>query len=181
LRSFLDTILSSSDRASKVVQDMRNYIKDKRTDEKTNVKLRENIATVLNIFNFEISRKADIVFQVSDEYFIKGFDIHLFQLWANLIKNAAESFDSEHNGNYIKIEAEETKNEVIVHIENNGPMIPEEIQTKIFQKFYTTKSSKNGTGLGLSIVKKIVDEHNGKICLTSNENRTIFSISFPKN
>jgi len=180
LRSFLDTILSSSDRAGKVVQDMRNYIKDNRTDEKSIVQLRENIATVLNIFNYEINRKADIVFQVSDKYFIKGFDIHLFQLWSNLIKNAAESFESEHNGNYIKISAEESDTEVIVHIENNGPMIPEEIQTKIFQKFYTIKISKNGTGLGLSIVKKIIDEHNGKIILSSDENRTIFSIYFPK-
>lgn len=179
LRSFIDTILTSSDRASKVVQDMRNYIKDKRFDEKTNVQLMENIATVLNIFNFELNRKAEIIFQVPENLIIKGLDVHLFQLWANLIKNAAEAFEEYDSKNYIKIEAEEKDNFIVVHVENNGPMIPDEIKDKIFQKFYTTKGKKNGTGLGLSIIRKIVDEHNGKITLQSDKEKTVFSIYFP--
>jgi PAS domain S-box-containing protein len=179
LRSFIDTILTSSDRASKVVQDMRNYIKDKRQEEKNQVQLSENISTVLTIFNFELKRKADIIFEVPDNLFIKGLDVHLFQLWANIIKNAAEAFETYDPKNYIKIDAEEKDGFIIVNLENNGPMIPQEIRDKIFQKFYTTKSKKNGTGLGLSIIRKIVDEHNGKISIHSDEEKTIFSIYFP--
>ncbi len=179
LRSFIDTILTSSDRASKVVQDMRNYIKEKRHDEKNQVQLNENISTVLTIFNFELKRKADIIFQVPDNLYIRGLDVHLFQLWANLIKNAAEAFETYDSKNYIKIAAEEKDGFVIVHFENNGPMIPEEIRSKIFEKFYTTKGNKNGTGLGLSIIRKIVDEHNGRIDLYSDAEKTVFSIFFP--
>jgi PAS domain S-box-containing protein len=179
LRSFIDTILTSSDRASKVVQDMRNYIKDKRQEEKNQVQLSENISTVLTIFNFELKRKADIIFEVPDNLFIKGLDVHLFQLWANIIKNAAEAFETYDPKNYIKIDAEEKDGFIIVNLENNGPMIPQEIRDKIFQKFYTTKGKKNGTGLGLSIIRKIVDEHNGKISLHSDEEKTIFSVYFP--
>lgn len=179
LRSFIDTILTSTDRASKVVQDMRNYIKDKRHDEKNQVQLSENISTVLTIFNFELKRKSDIVFQVPDNLFIKGLEVHLFQLWANIIKNASEAFETYDPKNYIKIDAEEKDGFIVVNLENNGPMIPVEIRDKIFQKFYTTKGKKNGTGLGLSIIRKIVDEHNGKISLHSDEEKTIFSIYFP--
>ncbi len=180
IRSFLDTILSSSERTSKVVQDMRSYIKDKKSEEKQMVHLKPNIATVLNIFNYEIKRKAEIVFDVNESIQVLGFDIHLFQLWANLIKNAVESFEKEGGDNYLKIWSEESKNATMIHVENNGPKIPEEIQQKIFDKYFTTKSTKNGTGLGLSIVKKIVDEHNAKLSLSSTEFCTTFTVSFPK-
>jgi signal transduction histidine kinase len=181
IRSFIDTILASSERTAKVVQDMRSYIHDNPSDQKALVDLRSNIATVITIFNYEIKRKSDLIFQVDEGVSILGFDIHLFQLWSNLLKNAIESFDKEYNGNYIKIWSEQNDRQVMIHVENNGPMIPLEIQGKIFEKFYSTKKAKNGTGLGLSIVKKIVDEHNAKIQLFSDENRTSFTLIFPKN
>jgi len=181
IRSFIDTILASSERTAKVVQDMRSYIQDKPSDQKALVDLRSNIATVITIFNYEIKRKSDLIFQVDEGVSILGFDIHLFQLWSNLLKNAIESFDKEYNSNYIKIWSEQNDSQVRIHVENNGPMIPLEIQGKIFEKFYTTKKAKNGTGLGLSIVKKIVDEHNAKIQLFSDENRTTFTLIFPRN
>jgi PAS domain S-box-containing protein len=180
IRSFIDTILASSERTAKVVQDMRSYIHDNPSDQKALVDLRSNIATVITIFNYEIKRKTDLIFQVDEGVSILGFDIHLFQLWSNLLKNAIESFDKEYNGNYIKIWSEQNDRQVMIHVENNGPMIPLEIQGKIFEKFYSTKKAKNGTGLGLSIVKKIVDEHNAKIQLYSDENRTTFTLIFPK-
>ena len=121
-----------------------------------------------------------MIFEVDENLSVFGYDIHLFQLWANLLKNAIESFEKEYDGNYIKIWSEENAKQVIVHVENNGPMIPIKIQSKIFEKFYTTKKAKNGTGLGLSIVKKIVDEHNATISLSSDELCTTFTIYFPK-
>ena len=178
--SFIDTILISSERSATVVQDMRSFIKEKRKDEKSNFLLHTNIATVVTIFNYEIKRKSDLIFEVDENLSVFGYDIRLFQLWANLLKNAIESFEKEYDGNYIKILSAENAKQVIVHVENNGPMIPIKIQSKIFEKFYTTKKAENGTGLGLSIVKKIVDEHNATISLSSDEFCTTFTIYFPK-
>jgi signal transduction histidine kinase len=59
-------------------------------------------------------------------------------------------------------------------------MITKEIQERIFEKFFTTKSAKNGTGLGLNIVKNILDEHDAFISLDSNEKLTTFTITFKK-
>lgn len=179
LRSFIDTILTSSERASKVIQDMRSFIKEKRAEEKQKIHLKSNILTVLNIFNYEIKRKTEIIFEVDDSIYINGFDIHLFQLWSNLIKNALESFEREYSENQLKIWSELNTENVLIHVENNGPKIPENIQLRIFDKFFTTKETKNGSGLGLSIVKKIIDEHNAQLMLISNENKTDFVVCFP--
>ena len=70
------------------------------------------------------------------------------------------------------------KDQVIVTFENNGPKIPDEIVTSIFNKFYTTKAKKSGSGLGLSIVKNVLREHKANIKIESTENMTKFIITF---
>jgi PAS domain S-box-containing protein len=179
-RTFVDTILSSTDRATNVINDLRSFIKDQKNSSKTKVNLHSNISTVLNIFNFQLKNRVDLVFDVDNTLTIVGFDIKLFQLWSNLIKNAIESLEDSTNQGQLKIYSMETPKTITIHIENNGPKIPREIQDKIFEKFYTTKSQKNGSGLGLSIVKNVIDEHNAYVQLESNKDITRFSIIFNK-
>ena len=70
---------------------------------------------------------------------------------------------------------------VEIHIRDNGPGIPEEIRSKIFQPFFTTKPAGSGTGLGLSISYDIVvREHHGVIEVESEPDRfTDFRIELP--
>jgi signal transduction histidine kinase len=179
-RTFVDTILASTDKATSVVQDMRAFIKDQKTATKKKVNLHQNISTVLNIFNFQLKNKVDLTFEVDQTLEIEGIDIKLFQLWSNLIKNAIESMEDQTERGALSILSEENSNQIIIHVINNGPQIPPEIQGQIFDKFYTTKSQKNGSGLGLSIVKNVIDEHGAYIHLDSNLERTRFSVTFNK-
>jgi signal transduction histidine kinase len=52
---------------------------------------------------------------------------------------------------------------IIIEIEDNGPGIPEEIQEKILQPFFTTKKGTEGTGLGLYITNDIVKAHGAEL------------------
>jgi len=71
---------------------------------------------------------------------------------------------------------------VTIEIQDNGPGIPEEIQSKIMQPFFTTKKGTEGTGLGLSITNDIVKAHGGELYLVSNPKiGTMFRIAFPNN
>lgn len=71
-------------------------------------------------------------------------------------------------------------NGVELIFEDNGPGIPEEIQDKILQPFFTTKKGTEGTGLGLSITHDIVKRHNGSITISSQMGeRTQFIIFLP--
>jgi len=132
----------------------------------------------LNIFNFELKRHAHVEFNVADDLHIEGFDIKLFQLWSNLVKNAIEAIEERDERGTLKIYSEQKQNKISIVVANNGPMVPTAIQEQIFQKFYTTKAAKNGTGLGLNIVKNIIDDHNAEIELKSNEKETLFIVTF---
>lgn len=67
----------------------------------------------------------------------------------------------------------------LLRIEDDGPGIPEDIQDKIYDPFFTTKGKGEGTGLGLAVVHGIVRNHGGGIRLDSALGRTRFDILLP--
>jgi signal transduction histidine kinase len=64
-------------------------------------------------------------------------------------------------------------------VRDSGPGIPEEIRTRIFEPFYTTKQVGDGTGLGLDIVYRIVQQHHGEVRVESEPGRTSFQVRLP--
>ena len=173
--NLLHTILLSTERAANVVKDVRSFINKGVTPERLSIDLEKNIRVVLNVFNHELKKQLKLETLFEDGLFIQGYDIKLFQLWSNLIKNALDAMEEKSN-KQIRIETKSDSESIIVIVSNNGPKIPEAIQSQIFNKFFSTKRDKNGTGLGLSIVKNVVDEHNAKISLDSNDEWTSFKI-----
>lgn len=177
--SMLSSVSDSVNRASEVVQNIRSFIKKDVSNGliRKDIKLQDNIKIVLNIFSYEFKRNVDLSVEIDDHLTIKGFDVKLFQLWSNLIKNAIDAMEDCDNKKLI-IKGKRSDDKVLVSFSNSGPMIPTEIQQQIFKKFYSTKRDKNGTGLGLSIVQSVVHEHNAKIHLESTEDMTTFTIEF---
>jgi signal transduction histidine kinase len=103
----------------------------------------------------------------------------LKEVLVNLVVNACESMEG---GGTITIQEEaftETPGRVVMlRVTDDGPGIPESIQEKVFQPFFTTKEE--GTGLGLSIASRIVEEHGGRLDLRSKEGEgTTFVITLP--
>jgi PAS domain S-box-containing protein len=176
-RTFIDTILIASDKASQVVKNLRTFVRFDQHSTKGPVNLNDNIATVLNVFNYEINSKVELQFNVDSTITIEGYEIKLYQLWSNLIKNAIEAISGY--GKLI-IESKETEKSYEISIENDGDVIPDDVLQNMFTKFYTTKSKSNGTGLGLSIVQNVIEDHHAKIHVTSIPNSTRFTVTFYK-
>lgn len=88
------------------------------------------------------------------------------QVFINLIKN---SVDATPAGGSINITFKTKNGKNIFEIEDTGTGIPEENINKIFNLYFTTKST--GTGLGLSIVQQIISQHNGNICAESRKGK----------
>ncbi|MBP7212652.1 MAG: PAS domain-containing protein [Anaerolineaceae bacterium] len=103
------------------------------------------------------------------------------QVFVNLISNAIQAME-EHGGRLnisLKPAAKEIKPpQCEIIIADTGPGIPEEIISRIFEPFLTTKAS--GTGLGLAITKRIVSGHNGSIQLESVPGGTVFKVLLPR-
>ena len=89
----------------------------------------------------------------------------------NIINNSLKYMDKAKG--MINLRVKDVGDFVQVELEDNGKGIAAKDLTKIFERFYRTdasrNSSKGGSGIGLSIVKKIVEEHGGKIWATSRE------------
>jgi PAS domain S-box-containing protein len=174
----LETIKSSSDKAVKVVQDVRSFIKGENSfNEKRLFNLKENISTVLGVFRYELEHGVDLRLEIDPSIEMVGFDVKLFQLWSNLLKNAIEAMD-EQDQKYIGIFSKIEENKLQISFENNGPKIPEDVQKNMFNKFYTTKEKKSGSGMGLSIVQNILTDHNASIDVYSDNEITRFTVTF---
>ncbi len=104
----------------------------------------------------------------------------LNQVWTNLIDNAADAIAGTAEPT-ITIRVSFDDEDVWVEIEDNGPGIPEDSQTKVFDAFFTTKPPGHGTGLGLQTCYRIVvHEHHGTLTFTSEPGRTVFSVRLPR-
>jgi signal transduction histidine kinase len=176
--ALLESILISTENAAAVVKNIRSFINKGATPERTLIDIENNIKVVLNIFQHELKKDVQLDMTMEPGLVVMGFDIKLFQLWSNLIKNALEAMEVQEEKK-ISIRGYTVNQQVRVEFSNNGPEIPEESIQKIFRKFFTTKRTKSGTGLGLSIVKNVVETHHAKIEVTSSPEKTTFIINFP--
>ncbi|MFN5910806.1 MAG: sensor histidine kinase, partial [Bacteroidota bacterium] len=181
VNSMLSAVSDSVMRATDVVQNVRSFIKKDILNglQRNAVDLKENIRIVLNIFNYEFKKNVHLEVSLEDNLIIQGFDVKLFQLWSNLIKNAIDAMEDKKDKKLI-VKSQQDQQKIYISIANNGAMIPEDVQSMIFKKFFSTKTEKNGTGLGLSIVQSVVQEHHAKINLDSTKEWTTFTIEFDK-
>ena len=101
----------------------------------------------------------------------------LTQVFVNLLSNAS---DASQPGDPILINGHQAGNYIQLEVIDQGGGIPEQIQDKIFEPFYTTKEPGEGTGLGLSLVFNIVQEQGGTITLKSAEGEgSCFTLRLP--
>jgi signal transduction histidine kinase len=112
---------------------------------------------------------------------IEALGGELNQVWTNLVDNAIYAIgEAEQSEGRIIIRAQPTDSGVVVEVEDNGPGIPEEIQKRIFDSFFTTKPPGSGTGLGLDISRNIVlQKHGGNLSVDSEPGRTTFKVELP--
>lgn len=99
----------------------------------------------------------------------------------NLIKNA---YSYGREGSVIKLEIQDTGQQLVFSVQNTGPTIPKEQLHLIFEKFYRIDKSRStnngGAGVGLAIAKEIVNAHKGELTAISEDHVTTFVMSISK-
>ena len=109
---------------------------------------------------------------------ISGNANQIQQVLINLMINAQQAMEGRPGE--VTVTTTANNGHAQVRVTDNGPGIPEELQAKIFEPFYTTKPVGKGTGLGLSVSYGIIKEHHGDIELQSSPDEgTSFTLTFP--
>jgi len=116
----------------------------------------------------------DLQLDIDNLPLIKGDEVLMRQAFINLMQNALEAMPQ---GGQLIIRASASGDFLDITVADTGHGISENLKSKIFLPFFTTKEK--GTGLGLAIVHKIVISHGGSIHVDSSEKGTVFRLRFP--
>jgi len=169
IKLFISEIRKGTKRINHIIDDILTFAKTKKVEYET-INLRSLIASILKDIKTNVTINGD------ESPIIRGETESIRRLFINLINNSIEALDEDGK---LQINFSTTGNYVITEIIDNGKGISKKDMGKLFAPFFTTKP--RGTGLGLSIVKKIIDEHKGKIEITSEEGKgTTCRVYLPK-
>jgi PAS domain S-box-containing protein len=183
VREAVDCIVGDADRAADIVERIRDHIK-KAPLRKDRFDLNEAIKEVVVLARGAITKNdVSVVTRLAEGSFpVQGDRVQLQQVVLNLILNAVDAMSSVEAGpRELVISAEQNQtNDVLIAVRDTGPGIDREHLDRIFEAFYTTKSS--GLGMGLSICRSIVEAHGGRLWATRCEPRgALFQFTVPAN
>ena len=129
------------------------------------VDLREVISEAYGLMRAEASDNATLNMELSKEPLpVRGDPSELLRTYINLIKNALEAVRDIDEGT-ITLTARQEEDQVITEVIDNGPGIPVEVQDRIYEPSFSTKTS--GAGLGLAIARQAVELSGGSISFST--------------
>jgi signal transduction histidine kinase/HAMP domain-containing protein len=177
----LNTIVQSSNYLSKTIDDFRNFFKPNKEKIKFSIEemTNQSISLVTSSFNFHY---ITINKNYNDIESVYGFPNEFSQAILNILANAKDVLiENKIENPFVNINIYENKKYGFLEIEDNAGGISDDIMTKIFDPYFTTKHKNQGTGIGLYMSKMIIEKNmNGNL---SVENTTIgakFIFSIPK-
>jgi signal transduction histidine kinase len=182
VREALASIVGDADRAGDIIERIREQIK-KAPPRKESFDLNETTDEVIELAHSAIVRNGVSIQRRFAEgvLAVNGDRIQLQQVVMNLVLNAVEAMSSvESGGRELVISTRQNRTDgVIVAVQDSGPGIDAKNIERVFEAFYTTKSS--GTGMGLSICRSIIDAHGGRLWAEANEPRgAVFQFTLPR-
>jgi signal transduction histidine kinase len=177
-KDMIDSILDELVRMNSSIQSFLNIsTEDKEKIE--NINLNETINEIINIYKPKLDKsKINLIFNPDENLpdIILQKD-RCKQVLINLIQNSIEAMET---GGDLVINTVIEDGKVILTIKDTGTGIDKKIRNKVFEPFFSTKSS--GIGIGLAVVKKILDENKAEISFESNKGQgTTFKIIFNPN
>jgi len=181
VREALACVVGDADRAGEIIDRIRDHIR-KAPPRKARFDLNDAIDEVIVLGRSAITKNGvSVQPRLAEGLFpVQGDRVQLQQVILNLLLNAVEAMSSVEAGpRELRISTEQTEgNGVLVTVRDSGPGIDTEHVERVFEAFYTTKTS--GVGIGLSICRSIIDAHGGRLWADANEPRgAVFRFTLP--
>lgn len=176
----LEQISKQSEQAVKIIDNMLRFMNKlslitENTD--INVLIKETLAT---LSDETIDLKFKITLNLMNNLpMILTNKTHIVQIISNLVRNSIDSLKNIGQINpELIINTQELNGYIVIHVIDNGPGIPIELQEKIFDTQFSTKS--HGIGIGLSICRSLTEAHGGVISIHNNQQQgACFTFTLP--
>ena len=192
---YLQEILKAGDRAAKLVRQILTFSRQEE-QQFHSLELQSIIEDSLSLVQTTLKKNIKLVREIdSDCGAILGDTTQLQQVMVNLCTNAAHALGQQEPGTLsvslkaVEINADSAREQAVeldsgyyacVKVSDTGCGMPQEVQERIFEPYFTTKKQGEGTGFGLSIVHGIVRKHRGAITVDSEIGKgSTFTIYFP--
>ena len=167
LRKLLGNIAQETLRARDIVAGLLEFSRARDFSLRP-VRLSELAARTLRLVSSQAGSGVRLRADVPDDLVLAADASRLQEALLNLLLNAIQAVDGAGD---VTLSARQENGQAVVTVADTGPGIPEAIQSRIFDPFYTTKEEGKGTGLGLSIVYGIIEKHAGSIAVDSAPGR----------
>jgi len=184
VRQAVEQSLDGIDRVAAVVRAMLAFGRP-RTDERSAADMNQIIRDVLIVTNYAISEVADVHYEpgVLPPVWCNVDDVN--QILVNLIVNAVQAMSDaalERGGRgLLTVRTCAAEGDVAIEISDTGLGIPDEIASRVFDPFFTTRQTGRGSGKGLSVAYALATKrHGGSLTFVSNaETGTTFTLRLP--
>jgi PAS domain S-box-containing protein len=168
IRYMAQDILKQTERVNRIVESLVNFSHTGSSSGQLSL-VPSNLADCVDeaIHLLNLDRDASQVQFSNDcdrELLVLADSQRLLQVFVNLLSNARDACDDY---GQVHIAATTNSKHVNIDVQDNGCGIPPELQSRVFEPFYTTKDPGSGTGLGLALVFSIMDDMNGTVHITS--------------
>jgi len=177
MMELLSEVQLTTARLSEIVRAMKSYTYLDQAP-LLEVDVHEGLENTLVIMQHKLKKGVTVKREYSPDLpRIEAYASELNQVWTNIIDNAADAMNGKGE---IILRTYTEDNHVVVEITDNGPGIPENIQARIYEPFFTTKPPGSGTGLGLHISHDIIaNHHRGQLLVKSKPGETTFKAILP--
>lgn len=186
LKTIAQEMDTQVDRATKIINHLREF--GRKTDfTKVDVQLNKCIKEAFTMLGRQLElRQIKVVLELDEELPpIMADRNRLEQVFINMIINARDAIEERvrklgGNERILTIRTSLRNGSVVAEVSDTGIGIPEEMKSRVFEPFFTSKEVGKGTGLGLSISYGIVQDFNGTIEVESKFGKgTTFRLTFP--
>lgn len=177
MMELLSEVQQTTDRVSEIVRAVKSYAYLDQAP-LLEVDVHEGLENTLVILQHKLKKGVTVKREYSPNLpRIEAYASELNQVWTNIIDNAVDAMNGKGE---ISLRTYAEDNHVIIEITDNGPGIPDEIQSRIYEPFFTTKAPGSGTGLGLHISHDIIaNRHRGQLLVESRPGETKFRVILP--
>jgi signal transduction histidine kinase/GAF domain-containing protein len=176
----IDDMDRGSTRIKGIVEGLRSFARKDEGLLVDTIDINTLIEASARLVHNEVHKYADIELDLAEGLpTFTGNAQKIEQVLVNLIVNAGQAMRDDERGT-ITVRTRSEDGNVVFEVADNGVGMNEKTLKQIFDPFFTTKRSKGGTGLGLAIVYRIVEEHGGKVAVSSKLGAgTTFTVRIP--